>query len=236
MPTPNQPEFRNSTLSDAELALDGRRLLVAARRDLALLAGDGVDEARLARLETAIEDFEKLPSDVVDGATQTAETQVRDDAAQALQNAIRAVAGPVIDVYGVQSPRYRALGILDMDGMNDAELLRAATDCLAAGTRLLADKDVVREGLTKEKLAAIGPARQTLVDVLAQRTLLAEQRSLNAQARVRAHNPLNDEITRLQGKGQRKFRGTDPARYDDYVRRPAPGKPGPGEGPAKPEQ
>jgi hypothetical protein len=234
MPTPNNSEVRNSTLSDAELVADGRRLLVAARRDLPLLANDGVDKARLDKLEQDIEAFELLPSDTVDEATQAAETERRDAAADALQDAIRAVAGPVIDVYGRQSPRYRALGILDMENMNDAELLLAATDCHAAGTRLLTDAAVVKEGLTQTKLNAIGPARQALVDVLDQRTQLAEQRSLNAQARVRAHNPLNDEITRLQGKCQRKFRTADPARYDDYVRESAPGKTGE-EGPAKTE-
>jgi|GEM_PF-6096632 len=234
MATPNKPESRNSTLSDADLVADGRRLLVAARRDLALLATDGVDEARLTKLEKDLEAFEKLPSDTVDEATLTAETQVRDGAVNTLQDAIRAVAGPVIDVYGLQSPRYRALGIVDLEQKNDAELLRAATDCHAAGTRLLTDAAVVKEGLTTAKLAAIGPARQGLVDVLDKRTQLTEQRSLNAQARVRAHNPLNDEITRIQGKCQRKFRGTDPARYDDYVRRPAPDKPESG-APAPPQ-
>lgn len=223
MATPNKPEVRNSTLSDADLVTDGRRLLVAARRDLALLATDGVDEPRLIKLEKDLEAFEKLPSDLVDEATQAAETQVRDAAVNTLQDAIRTVAGPVIDVYGRQSPRYRALGIVDLEGMNDAELLRAATDCHAAATRLLADEQVVKEGLTKTKLDAIAPARQALVDVLDSRTQLTEQRSLNAQARVRGHNPLNDEITRIQGKCQRKFRGTDPARYDDYVRQSAPG-------------
>ncbi|MDO7877237.1 hypothetical protein Q5H93_21000 [Hymenobacter sp. ASUV-10] len=235
MPTPNEPKTRQSGISDADLVADGRRLLVAARRDLPLLTDDGVDADRLDKLEKDIKAFELLPSDTVDEATQAAETQVRDAAVNTLQDAIRAVAGPVIDVYGLKSPRYRALGIVDLEGKNDAELLRAATDCHAAGTRLLTDADVVREGLTLDKLAAIGPARQALVDVLDQRTRLQEQRSLNAQARVRAHNPLNDEITRIQGKCQRKFRGTDSARYDDYVRQSAPGNPD-GESPVKPPQ
>ena len=235
MATSNNPEVRNSSLSDADLVADGRRLLVAARRDLPLLTNDGVDADRLNKLEQDIEAFENLPSDTVDEATLAAETQVRDAAVNTLQDAIRAVAGPVIDVYGLKSPRYRALGIMGLEEMNDAELLRAATDCYAAGTRLLSDAQVVREGLTDTKLAAIGPARQALVEVLDQRTQLTEQRSLNAQARVRAHNPLNDEITKIQGKCQRKFKGTDPARYDDYVRQPAPGKSGEGEAPAEPK-
>ena len=232
MAAPNRPLTRNSSLSDADLSADGRRTLLALRRDQPALADDGVSPARLDALAQALQTFDALPSDVVSEAAQTLETTARDQALAALQAAIRRVAGPVADAYGTTSGQYRSLHVLDLANLNDAESLKAATDCVAGGQRLLADPRVTQEGLSQARLDAVGPARQALVDALDRRTAGELDRALAAQDRVRQHNALNNEITTLQAKGQRRFRAADPARYADYVRQPAPGSPGPTPPPA----
>lgn len=157
-----------------------------------------------------------MPSDVVDEQTQAAETAEKDKAVNTLQDALRKVAGPVADAYGQASPQYKRLNVLDLEAKTDDQLLRAATDCLAAGTAFLADPACTKEGLSKTRLDALPLARKALVDLLDSRANLMMQRSLNAQARVRRHNVVHEEYAVLNEKGQRIFKG-DPARYDDYV-------------------
>lgn len=203
-------------MADPTLVTAASKQIIALRRDQTLLADEGVTVDRIDAYEAEVKKLDALPSDTVDAQTQAAETAEKEKAVDALQAAIRKVAGSVADAYGQSSPQYKRLNVLDLEGKDDDELLRAATDCHSVGTTFLTDEACAKEGLSKARLDALPQARQALVDLLGTRDNLVMQRSLNAQARVRQHNVVHKEYAVFNEKGQRIFK-EDPARYDDYV-------------------
>ena len=220
-----EPEDRQSGMSDADLGADCTKRLVALRRDQVALADEGVTIARLDDFELEVKKLDQMPADVLDEQTKAAENEKRDTAMENLRAPLRAVRGPVEDAYGDRSPQYRMLGLDELADMNEADLLKAAVTCAAAGTLHLTDPKVTAEGLTQTRLDAIELAADALKTVIGTRDQLVMQRSLNAQGRVRQHNLIHEECGKLCAKGVRKFEVTDPKRADDYVRDPAPGAP-----------
>ena len=218
-----EPENRQSNLSDADLVADCTKRLVALRRDQAALADDGVTPARLDTFEADVLTLHKMPADKLDEQEKAVENQKRDGAMDDLRTVLRAVRGPVEDAYGDRSPQYKMLGLDELADMNEADLLKAGVTCAAAGARHLTDPKVVAEGLTQARLDAIAPAAKALTDIIGARDGLVMDRSLNAQGRVRQHNKIHKECATLCAKGFRKFEKTDPKRADDYIRDPAPG-------------
>ena len=213
-------------MSDPDLAADCRLRLVALWRDQSDLADDGVSTLRLDTFETDIKTFVALPGDVLDEQFKRLEKEQRDTEMDALRAPLRAVRGPVEDVYGDRSAQYRALGLADLADLNEADLLRAAVTARAAATLHLQDPKIVAEGLTQARINAIAPAvvsLETAIGAYSERVL---SRSLNAQERVRQHNALHDECAVFCAKGFRQYAFSDPKRADDYVRDPAPGAPG----------
>ncbi|MDQ2770778.1 MAG: hypothetical protein M3Y54_09780, partial [Bacteroidota bacterium] len=101
---------RQNAFSDADLVADCRQRVGQARLDLNDLKAEGVTAADLDSFDTAINDFEKMPSDEALEYTRVALRETRDTALETGRAAVRDVLNPVRRAYGDTSPQLKRFG------------------------------------------------------------------------------------------------------------------------------
>ncbi|GAA4021827.1 hypothetical protein GCM10022409_01930 [Hymenobacter glaciei] len=213
---------RQNALSDADLVADCRQRVGQARLDLTDLQAEGVTAADLDGFDTAITEFEKMPSDEVLEYTRVALRETRDAAHEAGRIALRDVLNPVRRAYGDTSPQLKRFGAARLADASVPDVLGLLADAPTTATPYLTDPKTVQEGFNQARLAALPTAHDALRQ--AQKNFLdADQtREEGTRARTQAYNALDTRCANLCARGHDHYQARNATKASAYVRDPAP--------------
>lgn len=207
--------MRNYNFSDAKLIEIGNEKIAFMRRDADAFASYGLNETKFSELESKINDFSNLITDIETSNEQVQITQDKEAKGEELRNVIRNVMTRVAQKYGVDSARYANYGTDTLSKQSDADLLVTAKRVVRVGTANL--NDLAGEGLQASHLNKITELNDEFNVLLIEQKLKIGERDIQQEDRVEDGNAIYLLLTKYVQTGQDIWESSDVAKYNDYI-------------------
>lgn len=201
--------------SDAQLVAIGNEKIAFMRRDLADFAFFGLGEPQFTALETKIDAFSNLVTDIESASNQVQITEEKDAKAEELKMAIRSVMTRVAQKNGEKSSRYKNYGVDALSKQSDADLIITAKRVVRVGTNNL--DDLASVGLTMGLLENISNINTQFETLLIDQKLKIGERDIEQEDRVEAGNVIYTDLVTYTKTGQDIWVSKEVAKYNDYV-------------------
>lgn len=180
--------MRDYNFSDAKLIEIGNEKIAFMRRDADAFSSYGLNETKFSELESKINDFSNLSTDIETSNEQVQITQEKDAKGEELRNAIRSVMTRVAQKYGLTSARYANYGTDTLSKQGDADLLVTAKRVVRVGNSNLSD--LADQGLSIQHLDDITQLNAGFNDLLIEQKLKIGERDIQQEDRVEEGNKI----------------------------------------------
>jgi len=211
---------RDYNFSDADLKNVSDNVLNSVQRDKVQFALRGVTDEKLAQVQTLVNNFANIPTDVESLNAVASATLNKDTIAENLRVKLRSVRTMAQNVHGTQSPLYRSFGFEGMVGMSDNQLFLHGKRVIREATAQLSQ--LTPEGLTAAMITAIQTLLTNFENAMHTKQQAEKSRDIQTQLRIDAGNALYNAITRLCNTGKDIWASVNEAYYNVYVIYTAP--------------
>lgn len=205
--------IREYRFSDAILKQKMDDLIDSVTRDIDDFSTRGI--ADTTAVQELIDKFDDIPDDSYYRGNVSIATQDRDEAETALKSALRTIRTMAGNKWGESDARYRIYDLGRLSAMIPEKMVRVAKNVAQIATDQLAD--LASEGLTTDRIDALGTLRTTLDDKIDDKASKVKERDLATQRRINAGNELYKEMVRITNIGKDLYIDTNEAKYNDYV-------------------
>ena len=206
---------RTYRMTDAELCMFVSNLVNIMTRDLTDLSPFGITAPKITAFKALGDAFEVFPTDDFMLGDVMIATEDKNAIIFQVQETIRQMALRVQTKWGVNSARYKKLGISILTNMAEDTLLMSARSIHASMTLFL--PDLAGEGLTQAMLDDFEDLNESFEqarNTQANKIMLREEKT---SERVDKGNELYTYVTKYCNIGKTVYAMTNPAKYNDYV-------------------
>lgn len=215
-PTPT----KNHNLSDADLAQMIDQKIALANRDAADLVPRGVTATRLSDLQTANNDFKKMPSDAELESDVGIAVNAKNTARSAIESRIGNVRTMVQNIFGEESPEYRGFNFKGMISLRDNDLTDVSNVVYKRAVKYQAE--LLSEGCTPTFLADMETEVKAFDDSLEDVRMAETNRLEGTGQRIKAGNAIYTEVDKICNTAKDVYRETNPIKHDEYLIYPTP--------------
>ena len=216
----NEAPTKNHNFSDADLAQMIDQKIALATRDADDLIPRGVTALRLAALQEANNAFKIMPSDEeLEGDVGIA-VAAKNTARGKVESRIGNVRTMVQNIFGEDSPEYRAFGFKGMISLPDNELSRISKVVYKGAVKY--QTPLLPEGCTTTFLEDMEDEVKAFDDRLDDVVAAEKLRLEGTGKRIKAGNTNYTEVDKICNTAKDVFRETDPIKHDEYLIYPTP--------------
>ncbi|MCX6153502.1 MAG: hypothetical protein NT007_05025 [Candidatus Kapabacteria bacterium] len=215
----SKPPTRNYNMTDSELVMLGYNLCQNITRDQTQFTPRGVTATLVTALRTLVEAFEIFPPDSYYQADVSIAVEDKDNARVALDILVRDVVQCAMIKWGVDSPKYRKFGTINMGRFSDKEYLTACRQVVTTATGYLSDLTAV--GLTTGMITAVTTGADGFLDILDNLNEAITVRDVKKGERIEYGNEIYSYISQYCMIGKVIWDDVDETKYNDYVIYPA---------------
>lgn len=201
--------------SDGNLVTIGKEKLAFMRRDMTAFSSFGLSEVNFTALETALNVFSETITDIEILNEQVESTLLKDEKAEAVRVAIRAIMTRVDLKFGAGTAKYKKFGTEALSHQSDSELLVVAKRVVRVGREYL--NDLSENGLTEAMLSSLSDLRDSFESLLIDQKLKIGERDILQEDRVEEGNAIYRTLSTYTATGLSIWATSDVAKYNDYV-------------------
>ena len=210
-----QGVYRDYNFPDADLYLWSKEVLALAQRDFVHFEEEGFDAKRMKAFENLCEIFRECPSDDELIGEQMLGTEKKNEASDALTNAIRAVMNRVAILYSNRTGRYRKFGTAKIGDMTDAQLLFCGRRVARVAR---AQFDFLEEtGLNEGHISRVQTAAEAFERALNVQQDKLHDRDIGVETRTEVGNRLYKIFVIVCGIGKAIWTKEQWAKYENFV-------------------
>lgn len=206
------PKFNMTYGELLTLADDVKKL---AERDAVELKEYGITHTSIAALQTKIEAFRAIESDVYHEGQVSVLTRNKNAIRNTLQEKLSSMMVRVKNLYGQNSPEYARFGTTNAQHLSDSDfvrMLRTATRVAEAYKDSLATK-----GFTDTHLEELSSQLEAFDEAITEKHHAEKERDTATQKRAQTANELYDIVSEICDYGKDYYFSRDEAKYNDYV-------------------
>lgn len=208
-------EVRDYKMSDGTLIQKSDTLQGVANRDLAELAGYGVEATTLTALEAARNAFDDTQTDEELMGDMVYATQLKNAKRVELLTAIKQIADRARIKFGKDDGRFRKFGVEMLSRNTDNELVRVGKRVGRVATEFLTE--LATEGLTEAMITAMLALKDEFDTLIDEQEEAVSNRDIAVDERIRLGNELYALMVNLAAKGKLCWESVNEAKYNDYV-------------------
>lgn len=210
-----EPVKPNHNLTIGELAMLCGNIVVYMTRDLVQFTARGVLQADITALEAQGDAYEVFPSDEYYSAEITIAAEGKRTYRDESFRKIQYISGFFEQKWGLNSGRYKQLGIKGLVRMRDNDFIMTGRGVVKVATEQLANLTAL--GLLEADIDALETSLQNMEDsihLIAEKTALRDEKT---QERVELGNALFSEIRKYATIGKLIWENVDESKYNDYI-------------------
>lgn len=201
--------------SDGNLVTIGKEKLAFMRRDAIAFRSFGLADANFNSLETALNLFSETITDIEILNEQVESTLLKDEKAEVVRVAIRAIMARVDLKFGAGTAKYKKFGTEALSHQSDSELLVVAKRVVRVGREYLSD--LADHGLTEATLSDLSNLRDSFESLLIDQKLKIGERDILQEARVEEGNAIYRLLVSYTTTGLSIWSTLEAAKYNDYI-------------------
>lgn len=208
-----QAIWRKYNFPDAALLDRTESVIRHFHRDRADLEACGLDYDTVVKLGNLRLRFMDFPSDDEMAGSWMVVVRKKEEARQALVNALRTVMVAVEKDHGVKSGRYRSFGTRRMADKGDADLLLTGRRSVRLCRRMEGLLPSLKEASTL-RLAETAQRFEESLHIVQDKV---SERDIRTEERVQLGNELYDLMMEVAEAGKAAYQASSPAKYQEYL-------------------
>ena len=193
----------------------GDRAAILFTRDGAILILYGIDAIFAGKVATKTAAMRAFPTDFEFNGAIIDVTKIKNNCADDIKVAIRAIMTRVVSVFPVDSGKWHRFGTKGLNEMVDLELSFCADTVVRMGT--LYFDDIEAKGLTMDMLDALTDLNTSFIEKLKAVTDAQSARLCGTRDRATLGNELYALIVEMFNAGKNYWFSRNEAKYKDYV-------------------
>jgi hypothetical protein len=207
--------IRLFNFSDAVLVTKGKEKIAFMRRDASEFEKFGILKENLTQLENNINLFSDAYTDVEALNDQTEITKLKDQKAEELRVAIRAIMSRVELKFGIGTSKYAKFGTETLSRQTDADLYITGRRVVRTANTLLTE--LTEKGVTQDMIANVSLLCSELENLIIDMKMKIGDRDVIQEERVEAANAIYTTLVSYTNTGQSIWNTSSVAKYNDYV-------------------